>query len=532
MSQRMSASTVQTTVVRAAHSTTGNRFGDQAFAMVIGAALLPLALFAGRHLGSDANYDLLSYHSYIGEAALSGRLGSDVAPAGLGSFHNPLLDLPGALALRQSVRLFTVWLAIQQWVCWLALWGFVRTVLRERDRPAQLLCLAVALTGSAAMSLSITSFGDWPVAALLLASLTVVLNSHHNARGTSPQPDRRRLVVGGLLAALALAAKLTAAPFLIGLTVAVVVVAGRRAWLWAGGFVAGIAALCLPWWIYLTNRFGNPFFPYYNKIFKSEDGPVSSFDDSRFGTSSLQDLVRLPIDFARGTTRYSELVYRDLRWVGVVAALVAWLAVAGGTTHERKTWRAIGVFGFLGYVLWLVPFGIYRYGLVLELMASVFIVSVISMLKPRVPAAAVGIAMTVALAVQTSPNWGRATPLHVKLPLLGSELRSERRSERVLLADMGPTSYLVRSLPPGTPLASIQGFAFGFFSIDGQLGESLRKFVADGMADSSLRIIINPATELQPIVAQLGIAPNLAACQGFAGPFGPLAICPVVPVSL
>ncbi len=503
---------------------TGTSFESRSFAVLVGVCLLPIALFTGRHLGSDTNFDLLSYHAYIGEAALAGRLTSDVAPAGLGSFHNPLLDLPGALALRQSVRLFTVWLSIQQWVCWLALWGFVRAVLRERSRGTQMLALAFALTGSAAISLSVTSFGDWPVAAALLASMAALINAANGVG--SAVAGQHRLFVGGLFGACALAAKLTAAPFLIGLTVTALVFVGSRARTWAAGLAAGITVMCGPWWIYLQRRFGNPFFPYYNTIFKSPAGPTSSFDDSRFGASSLQDLIRLPVEFARGTTRYGELLYRDLRWIGVVCALVVWMAVPASSTTERRVWRGIGVFGCVGYLLWLIGFGIYRYALVLELLASVFIVAVISTLRPRIPPAAVALALSVALAFQVAPNWGRSTPLRVKLP----QPTNGKRTDRVLLADMGPTAYLVRSLAPGTSLASIQGFVFGFYPIEGELGLRLRRFVADGIGNNSLRIVINPATELQPIVGQLGIAPDMAACQGFAGPYGPLAICPTVRV--
>ncbi len=489
------------------------------FAVVIAMAMLPVALVTGRHLGSDANFDLLSYHAYIGEAALARRWSSDIAPAGLGSFHNPLFDLPGALALRHSVQFFTAWLSVEQWLCWLSLWWFVRVVLRERDRSTQLLALIFALTGSAAMSLSITSFVDWPVAALLLASLTAALSFREHHLIGSPQTSRL-LVVSGLFGAGAVAAKLTATSYLIGLFAVVLVVARRLAWKWLAGFAACTAALCLPWWIYLQRRFSNPLFPYYNQVFKSPDGPVGSFDDTRFGAGSLQDFVRFPIDFARGTSRYSELPYRDLRWILVIVTIAAWSTLQRGTLTELRTWRMIGVFAGIGYLQWLVSFGIYRYALILELIASVFLIAAAIALVPKIQPVALAVVLSLTLAFQISPNWGRSTPLRVKLPVTPGQ--------RVLFADMGPSAYLVNSLTPDTKLASIQGFAYGLFSLEGSLGRDLDRFVKDGLSDGSLRIVINPAADLQPIVKQLGIAPDLPNCAGFAGPFGSLAVCPAI----
>ena len=44
--------------------------------------------------GQDANWDLKNYHLYNAWAWLHGRLALDLAPAGLQSFFNPLLDMP------------------------------------------------------------------------------------------------------------------------------------------------------------------------------------------------------------------------------------------------------------------------------------------------------------------------------------------------------------------------------------------------------------------------------------------------------
>src|SRR6266851_7095367 len=60
--------------------------------------LLAAMLLAGTAsvvlLRQDVNWDLQNYHFYNAWAFVHGRLGWDLAPAQLQTFHNPLLDLP------------------------------------------------------------------------------------------------------------------------------------------------------------------------------------------------------------------------------------------------------------------------------------------------------------------------------------------------------------------------------------------------------------------------------------------------------
>jgi len=44
--------------------------------------------------GADSNWDLRNYHLYNAYAFLHGRLAVDLAPAGMQSYFNPLLDVP------------------------------------------------------------------------------------------------------------------------------------------------------------------------------------------------------------------------------------------------------------------------------------------------------------------------------------------------------------------------------------------------------------------------------------------------------
>src|ERR1700674_1982410 len=58
------------------------------------AAILLAGVASVLLLRQDVNWDLQNYHFYNAWAFAHGRLGWDLAPAQVQTFHNPLLDLP------------------------------------------------------------------------------------------------------------------------------------------------------------------------------------------------------------------------------------------------------------------------------------------------------------------------------------------------------------------------------------------------------------------------------------------------------
>lgn len=478
--------------------------------------LLVFATIAGRRLGSDANWDLYGYHAYIGESALARRWRIDVVPAAHGSFHNPLFDLPLAFALRSSVRTMTVWLTVVQWLCWCAVWWLIRELFREHTFRVQLLALGFAMGGAGATSLAFTSFQDWTVAAFLACGLAAVTKA--NSPGF---PDdrlvKRWIAIAGSFAALAIAVKLTAAPFSVALLVAAVTMSRRRLAPFLRGAAITFSLTSLPWWIFVAVRFGNPVFPYFNSVFRSPSAPLRPWDDSRFGARSLQDLIRVPTDLARGTTRYSEYLYRDLRPLAAVVSAVVWSLLRLELAGPRALWRHMAIFGIVSYVAWITMFGIYRYALILELLAALFVVAVMAHLPVRASVIALAIPLLLVSTFTSAPNWGRNTPMRVRVPL--------SPGDRVLLADLGPSSYLANSVGTGTAMASIQGFAYGFFKYDSPLGDELRDFVQIGLASETLVVIVNPANPVPSDLELLGIDLPVERCTGFRGAVAPLLSC-------
>src|SRR5271167_1435703 len=80
-------------------------------------ALASGVLLAAAIAGPDASWDLRNYHLYNGYAWLHGRVGTDLDPAQMQTFHSPLLDIAYVLLLHasnQMPRLLAAVLAVPQ----------------------------------------------------------------------------------------------------------------------------------------------------------------------------------------------------------------------------------------------------------------------------------------------------------------------------------------------------------------------------------------------------------------------------------
>ncbi len=190
----------------------------------VGSGLLALLL------GQDNNFDQLNYHVYLGWSVLTGRLDLDIAPAGVGSYLNPLLHIPSYLGVAHlPPRVFGFALGAIHGLNAYLVYRLAMHVLKRH--PAARLHAAiggvVAMSGPLAVGLLGTTFGDNLLSIPILAAFLLV------ARAVDGQPRsaRRALFAAGLLAGAAAGVKLTFGPFVVGLAAASLAVAAcRRSW--------------------------------------------------------------------------------------------------------------------------------------------------------------------------------------------------------------------------------------------------------------------------------------------------------------
>src|SRR5512147_1466440 len=145
-------------------------------------------------LGVDANWDLYSYHLYNPFALLNGKLDIDLAPAGLQSYFNPLLDIPYYILSRDvPAPLLAFVMGVVHGFSFVLLLRIARRVLvglpaGDENRVPLLLALAGVLTANFLAELGNT-MGDNATALFCLGSLSILLSQWESlvqsARGSS-----------------------------------------------------------------------------------------------------------------------------------------------------------------------------------------------------------------------------------------------------------------------------------------------------------------------------------------------------------
>jgi hypothetical protein len=143
-----------------------------------------------------------------------------------------------------------------------------------------------------------------------------------------------------------------------------------------------------PWGWLLWERFGNPFGPFFNDIFRSPWFQAENPRDTDFLPDSLTQALAYPFLWAH---RSEELVIEpamaDPRFAIALSALAITSAVSAwyGLRHtpipsdpqsdndhatQRATWAVMAFIG-TSYVIWLVAFSILRYAVAIEVLLGV-----------------------------------------------------------------------------------------------------------------------------------------------------------------
>lgn len=347
------------------------------------AACLLLGAWYAASRGEDASWDLRNYHLYNAWALLHGRLGTDIAPAGLQGYFNPLLDLPyyllGTGPLRHMPRLLAacqgLWFGGVVWVV-----GRIAARLAAlQQRPFGLIDAAawlLGVTGSMTLSQAGLTSNEMPLALLVLSALYLLL----------PDPDGgraawKRLAGAGLMCGVAAGLKPTAVVYVPALAMALLLMRGASRPAWSAGVVFAVAAasgflLAYGWWGWrLYELTGNPVFPLFNQVFHSPWMPAASGTDARFLPHGALQWVAYPFYWLVPTqSLVTEVRFADPRYalamISIVALIVAGVRNARRGAAAAPAVRLVAVFVALSYVTWLVLFSILRYAIAIEALSG------------------------------------------------------------------------------------------------------------------------------------------------------------------
>ncbi len=459
-------------------------------------AFLALPLFAVWAIlyGKEAGWDFQNYHWYDPYALLNGRLGFDIAVAHHATYYNPFLDVP----LFWVASHFPSWtggalLGAEAGLAAAMIGGIAYRLLpfenpRQRMPVAVLLALAALTGGGAAGEIGKTSedigAGLGAIAGLfvLVACFQRVLR----AKGA----DFLFILLGGFLAGGSPGLKLTALPYVVGLTLAVFALPGSlwlrilRAGTFGVGVLLGMAAFGGLWFWDMWRYSGNPVFPYFNDFFHSPLVPPGDYRDETFLPRSKLAALFYPFFFSQNSKLVAEWVFRDVHiliaYIAVPVAAIAtliWKPV-GRQLVDPLMARLLMVMAAGTYIVWINLFGIYRYLVPLEMLSGVVIVSAVAILPLR-SGARLAIIVVLLGGAQVMAWKGDETRLSWQGPYVGVTVPSiaDPANTMILMAETAPMGYVIPSFPKEISFFRIQGWMIGSKDKSSQLGAEMHRRV-------------------------------------------------------
>ncbi|WP_241024123.1 hypothetical protein [Burkholderia sp. Ac-20365] len=400
-------------------------------------------------LGADANWDLYNYHLYNPFAWLHGKLQTDLAPAGMQTYFNPLLDtavyllnsyLPSRVVgfllgvLHGSTFVLIVAIARQLWPSGSGDAGY---------RLPILIAAAGCLTANFLSGLG-SSMGDDTTAVFVLAGLLVTLANWQRI-GTRSLGALAAATSSGLLVGFAAGLKLTNAVFAVALCLSLLSYPGslpvriRVAFLFGVGVLIGTVATTGYWMLHLWHQYGNPLYPQFGKYFPNSLTAAVAQSDVRWLPRNVVETLLWPFIIAADSKRVGEVSIRQVIWPIVYVALVWWMLARTvrritGRPHaslEPKQ-RLVVLFVVLGFIVWMKLFSIYRYIVPIEMLAPMVLVLLLDRLLPariaRRAAAWLLVAATAVVVTGGARTWGHegwADPLyHAQVPPLAQPERT------------------------------------------------------------------------------------------------------------
>jgi hypothetical protein len=357
-------------------------------AAVIASATLSLAQ------RQDLNFDQLQYHFYLGWSLLAGRLDIDVAPAGGGTYLNPVLHVPSYLGIRYlPPRAFGALLGAVHGVNLFLVYLIALRILPPGRRRRALAALAAVMAGvgPAAVSLAGTTFGDNLVSIPMLASVLVLAGAVESADrqrvGARPRLPLRLVALSAALAGAAAGLKLTFVLFLASLAlVALGLAVWARSWRVAVVFgtasAFGFVLVAGYWGFQMWTHFSNPFFPFDSALFDSPYRVSSTTRDLRWASHGWSDPLVEAVHMATGRTEgLQEIPYADSRYLCLLwlAALLTVSRILGRRAAVMPVAaRAVVLYWTGCYVIWIAAVHYYRYFAVGEFLAPAALLALLA----------------------------------------------------------------------------------------------------------------------------------------------------------
>ena len=424
-------------------------------------------------LGKDTSWDFRNYHWYAPYAFLNNRMGFDVAVAHQATYYNPSLDLPFYwLATHTTSWLALAVLGAVQGSNIAPLYLITRDGLLLADRKLAAGALSVASLFGA---LTLTEFGstyyDNVMSVFVLAGLALVILRREELQQGALRTVALIAGIAGFITGMAMGLKLPEMPFCLGFAAALVALGGGRRQQLArlvGGGIGGVLGFALfsAWWMVKMKMLtGNPLFPYFNEYWHSPLGLAASYRDLRFVPTHFWREVFFPVLFSVDWHVADDLGFQDIRvcvaYFMIIAAFVLWALRRQAKDPIIAPGVALPLFAFsaVSYVVWLKIFAIYRYILLLEMLAPLLILAAVG-LFPLARRARILLLAGIAFVILVTARSDFLERAPLGDPYIQAALPPIARpaDTMVLMTGDAPMGFIATQLPPPIPVLRIDGW--------------------------------------------------------------------------
>lgn len=335
--------------------------------------LVIFGIFFLRMAFPDSAYDTLNYHLYVQENAFANNTTYNFFPARwINTFSFPLADrMHYFFRLILGYRLGM----ICNIFCLLVVFYQLKRILKnyiKNDIIISILPIIIILTEQI-MSNMITYYVDLFVIPILLEIIIILLKYNNE---TSNAQHYFVLFLSGIAVAL----KVSNLIFLIPLAIAYIF--KFRKSINYKTFLIGVPIAIFPILIYILNNYiqtGNPVFPFYNKIFKSEYLDNINWIEEFYGPKTFVEQLLWPVYTLTSTRRtFDTNIYYGRICFGFIAAIICvitgvFFKIKKDKKFDFTFWISI-LFLILAFVWANNMMGYIRYALILEILAGIICV--------------------------------------------------------------------------------------------------------------------------------------------------------------
>jgi hypothetical protein len=421
--------------------------------------------------GKKITWDLLSYHYYNGYAFLNGRLGFDIAPVGIQTYLNPVVDILfySSAQYFSPKRIQFILGAVQGFnlsLLFLIFWEVtnihdwkIKTVL------GMVLVSASFLAPGYLLELGSTGY-DNIISIFVLLSILLLININDQLAGNKLRSAIISAGLAGLLLGVGTGIKLYLTIYAISILfvwlffidgaknkIIVISIIGIL-------FILGVLISGGFWFSTLWLNFKNPIFPFYNNIFKSNYiSPEWQFIYYEpYIPDTLWQYLTWPLIFSRNSKHVVENSFVDIRFgltylIILIAALRIVLVKTKNNNQLIEPKKATILFFFFiaSFTIWMSMFSYYRFLIVLEILIPMIILILLDKLsdanETRIVAGLV-VVVSIILTFNPDPSSIKGGKWDDRFFKIDSSSFPSAENTIIIFLGRSPMGYIIPEAPP------------------------------------------------------------------------------------